>query len=66
MSSSGLENKWAALLQPVKDLAAAWSVDVASELQLYLAELEHIHFTYEDANSLNFAQGAPLLFFFEN
>jgi hypothetical protein len=51
-------NRWRNLLQPVKDMAAAWAVDVGAELEAYMAELEQIRFTYEDPTSLNFSEGA--------
>jgi 5,10-methenyltetrahydromethanopterin hydrogenase len=50
-------NRWRNLIQPVKDMAAAWAVDVGAELEAYMAELEQIRFTYEDPTSLNFSEG---------
>lgn len=39
------------------DMVEAWNVDVAAELENYLGELEHIHFSFDSDSSLNFAQG---------
>ena len=48
-------------LQPIKDLATNWSVDIASELEEYLSELAEIQFSFDDGqSSLNFAEGRLL------
>ena len=43
------------------DLAKNWSINIASELEDYLDELEGITFAVEDAedDKLNFAEGDP-------
>eukprot|EP00958_Prasinococcus_capsulatus_P013438 scaffold1387_cov382-Prasinococcus_capsulatus_cf.AAC.2 len=47
-------------LQPIKDLATNWNVDIASELEEYLADLSEIQFSFDEGqSSLNFAEGAP-------
>ena len=40
--SSDLESRFGHLLQPIRDLAQNWHIDLASELEDYLHELEHI------------------------
>jgi condensin-2 complex subunit H2 len=39
------ENRFAYLLQPIRDLASNWDVDIAAELEEYLEELEALTFT---------------------
>jgi hypothetical protein len=56
------ENRFAYLLQPIRDLAANWDIDIAAELEEYLEELEGITFAVEDCGpSLNFAEAALLI-----
>ena len=38
------ESRFAHLLQPIRDLAANWDVDIAAELEDYLGELEGMTF----------------------
>ena len=41
-----------------RDLAENWKLDVASELEEYLSELEKITFTFDNGSTtLNFAEG---------
>eukprot|EP00899_Mesostigma_viride_P013539 jgi/Mesvir1/22186/Mv18787-RA.2 len=55
-------DRFSRLLQPIKDLAANWDVDVASELEDYIAELEGIAFSLDGGtSSLNFAEAALLI-----
>ena len=50
------------LIEPSRDLAKNWSVDVASELEHYTAELEDISFSADGgATTLNFAEAALLI-----
>ena len=49
------------LLEPIKDLAQNWSIDIASELEDYLAELESITITFEDGKLLDFTEAALLI-----
>lgn len=50
------------LIEPIRDLAKNWSVDVASELEHYTAELEDISFSADGgATTLNFAEAALLI-----
>jgi len=44
-----------------RDLASNWSIDIATELQDYLAELEGISFELEGVpKKLNFVQGLSI------
>ena len=43
-----------------RDLAQNWDIDVATELEEYLHEVEQITFSFENGpKDLNFAQGTP-------
>ena len=53
--------RYATLLGPVRDLAQNWSIDIAQELEEYLSELENITISFEDGNTLNFAEAALLI-----
>ncbi|GBG63417.1 hypothetical protein CBR_g38039 [Chara braunii] len=58
------ENRFAHLLQPIRDLSANWNIDLAKELEAYLAELEGIKFSVDDNElllSFNFSEAALLL-----
>ena len=55
------EERYASLLQPIRDLAANWSVNIANELEDYLEVLEGVQFSFSDGGpSLNFAEGERL------
>eukprot|EP01104_Vermistella_antarctica_P009610 TRINITY_DN2486_c0_g2_i2.p1 TRINITY_DN2486_c0_g2~~TRINITY_DN2486_c0_g2_i2.p1 ORF type:complete len:778 (-),score=275.31 TRINITY_DN2486_c0_g2_i2:28-2361(-) len=55
-------SRYSHLLNPIRDLALNWNIDVASELEEYLGELENISFGFEGVdNSLNFAEAALLI-----
>ena len=48
-----------ATLRPIRDLAKNWNIDVASELEDYMEELEDIKVSFDDGETeLNFAEGA--------
>jgi condensin-2 complex subunit H2 len=60
------ENRFAALLQPIRqtyqinqrDLAENWNIDIAAELEEYLEELEGVTFTFDGSGKkMNFAEG---------
>lgn len=57
------ENRFSYLLQPIRDLAANWDINIAGELEEYLDELENLTFTIEGCAgpSLNFAEAALLI-----
>eukprot|EP00741_Cyanophora_paradoxa_P012454 tig00020610_g12033.t1 len=49
-------------LQPIRDLADSWNIDIARDLEDYLQELEDIRVTFEGGESnLNFAHAALLI-----
>ena len=52
------DTRYEHLLQPIRDLAANWSVDIANELESYLEVLEGVQFSFSDGPSMNFAEGA--------
>jgi hypothetical protein len=55
-------NRFAALIQPIKDLAANWDIDIADSLNDYLEELEHLKISTDGgATQLNFAEAALLI-----
>lgn len=54
--------KFKALIQPIKDLAMNWDIDVAENLNEYLEELEHIRISLDGGHTqLNFAEAALLI-----
>ncbi|KAM9328426.1 condensin-2 complex subunit H2 [Pholidichthys leucotaenia] len=56
------ESRFAYLLQPIRDLTKNWEVDVASQLNDYLEELDEMCITFEGGKtSLNFAEAALLI-----
>ena len=68
------DERFKSLLQPIRDLALNWDIDVASSLEDYLDELEGITITLgeelrtavhdplaDDAGDINFAQAALLI-----
>lgn len=56
------ENRFAYLLQPIRDLAANWDIDIAAELGEYLHELDGITFAIQEGGpALNFAEAALLI-----
>lgn len=51
-----------ALLQPLRDLATNWSIDIAKELEDYMEELETIKISFDGGNTtFNFAEAALLI-----
>lgn len=52
------QSKWAALLQPIKDLEKNWNVDIAGELTDYLEDLSGLTFEVDGLTNLNFAEAA--------
>ncbi|KAH3768059.1 Condensin-2 complex subunit H2 [Pelomyxa schiedti] len=54
--------KYIHLLQPLRELADNWSIDIAHELEEYLEELETITFTFEGGTEVfNFAEAALVI-----
>ena len=56
-----LEEKYKGIIQPIRDLAANWDIDISSILQCYLVELEDIDASLNSEKCLNFAEAALLL-----
>uniref|UniRef100_A0A3Q3EN76 Condensin-2 complex subunit H2 n=1 Tax=Labrus bergylta TaxID=56723 RepID=A0A3Q3EN76_9LABR len=56
------ESRYAHLLQPIRELTKNWDIDVASELNDYLDELDEMCITFDGGKtSLNFAEAALLI-----
>lgn len=54
--------RFTSLVQPIKDLAANWDIDIAESLGDYLEELDHLRITLDGGNTqLNFAEAALLI-----
>jgi condensin-2 complex subunit H2 len=50
------------LLEPIRDLALNWNIDIAQELEHYLGQLELVQVTLDGGGSfLNFAEAALLI-----
>lgn len=55
------ESRYAHLLQPIRELTKNWEIDVASELNDYLEELDEMCITFDGETRLNFAEAALLI-----
>ncbi|XP_059182010.1 condensin-2 complex subunit H2 [Centropristis striata] len=56
------ESRYAHLLQPIRELYKNWDIDVASELNDYLEELDDMCITFDGGRtSMNFAEAALLI-----
>lgn len=54
--------RFAHLLQPIRDLAKNWEVDIASHLEEYVAEMEAIVISFDGGSTtMNFAEAALLI-----
>eukprot|EP00752_Nemacystus_decipiens_P010040 g8953.t1 len=61
-ADSDREERYKHLLQPIRDLAQNWDVDIASSLEDYLEDLEDITITLDGgASKVNFAEAALLI-----
>ena len=56
-SSSPLSSQLSFLF---RDLAANWDVNLASELEDYISEIEKITYSFDGLHNLNFAEGGRL------
>lgn len=55
-------NRFHSLIQPIRDLAANWDVDIAESLENYLEELETLRISLDGGKgNLNFAEAALLI-----
>ena len=56
------ELRFAELIQPIRDLALNWDIDIASSLEDYLDELDNVRLSLDGGKSnLNFAEAALLI-----
>ena len=57
------ENRFFEFLQPIRDLASNWDIDIAESLENYLDELENLSVTFDVTRNkdLNFAEAALLI-----
>ena len=59
---SETDNRFKALIQPIKDIASNWDIDIAESLTDYLEELESLRISIDGGKSnLNFAEAALLI-----
>ncbi len=60
--SGSLHSKFQHLLQPIRDLAQNWNIDIAQDLENYLDQLDDIQVSVDGGQSLvNFAEAALLI-----
>jgi condensin-2 complex subunit H2 len=60
--SGNLHSKFQHLLQPIRDLAQNWNIDIAQDLENYLDQLDDIQVSVDGGQSLvNFAEAALLI-----
>jgi len=60
--SSDVGSKYSHLLQPIRDLTKNWDVDVAAQLEEYLAEIERIKISFDGGKTtMNFAEAALVI-----
>lgn len=60
--SNDLASKYSHLLQPIRDLTKNWDIDVAAQLEEYLAEIERIKISFDGGKtSMNFAEAALVI-----
>ena len=57
MSGKPEESRFAKILEPIKDLALSWNIDIAHELAHYLEELETLTFSSR-AENLDYHRGS--------
>lgn len=56
-----LDMKFRVLINPIKDLAANWDIDIADSLTDYLEELDGLRISLDGQSNLNFAAAALLI-----
>lgn len=56
-----LQQKYAFLLKPIKDLTKNFEVDLFNVLEEYIGEMEKMEFALEDGKTLNFVEAAILI-----
>lgn len=58
----GANTRFKSLIQPIKDLASNWDIDIAESLNDYLDELESLRISLDGGQTqLNFAEAALLI-----
>ncbi|KAG1701413.1 Condensin-2 complex subunit H2 [Nymphon striatum] len=61
-SQVDIEARFSHLLNPIRDLAKNWNIDLSSNLEEYLADLGNIELTFDNGKTtMNFAQAALLI-----
>lgn len=59
---SDFEDRFSALLKPIRNLTENWNINLASYLEDYLSELEHVEIIFDDGKTtMNFAEAALLI-----
>ncbi|PFX25500.1 condensin-2 complex subunit H2-like isoform X2 [Stylophora pistillata] len=59
---SDVASRYIHLLQPIRDLTKNWDIDVAAQLEEYLAEIEKIKISFDGGKTtMNFAEAALLI-----
>lgn len=59
---SEYSNRFQHLIPPIRDLAQNWSIDLASQLEDYLEEIEHIPISFNNGKTtINFVEAAFLI-----
>ncbi|RUS71899.1 hypothetical protein EGW08_020337 [Elysia chlorotica] len=62
LSQGNLEERFSHLIQPIRDLAKNWDVNIADFLEEYLEDLEKIEITFSDGiTTMNFSEAALLI-----
>ncbi|KAK3796287.1 hypothetical protein RRG08_041601 [Elysia crispata] len=62
LSQGSLEDRFSHLIQPIRDLAKNWDVNIADFLEEYLEDLEKIEITFSDGvTTMNFSEAALLI-----
>jgi len=54
-------NRFQHLLQPIRDLSKIWNIEIADELEKYIAEVASLSFHGDGSRKLNFAEAALLI-----
>lgn len=53
---------WKTLVEPIRNLAANWDIDIADQLEAYLEEVESLQVSFDGGSTnLNFAEAALLI-----
>lgn len=62
MASASSADRYKKFLEPIRDLALNWNIDVATELENYADELDALSVSFDGgATSVNFAEAALLI-----